>query len=619
MKAIKPLKLSAAAIIRRLLISWLAAALLQYLLLDGAQRGLSGLSSVAAMSFVWLIAELVLFFAALTVTALFVPSEKAERWSLVVLLGAYILLSLKSSFTVFYAVGCALLLLLALLYAVKGMDGDAERSARPRKERAPIAVGLTILLVLIFSAVNAVWLVCRVKCYSVFTYDFGIFAQMFESMRKTGLPDTTLERDGLLSHFKVHVSPVYYLYLPFYALVPKPETLQILQVLTAASAVIPLWLIARRRGLSPLPTALLCGVLLAYPAYSAGMSYDLHENVFLTPLLLWLFYAVEIRKSWAVALFSVLTLSVKEDAAVYVAVLALWLLLRTMLREKGKRAWGLLHGGAMLLVALVWFLLVTGYLSEHGDGVMTYRYQNFIFDGTDSLLTVVKTVLLNPLKLLYECSERYEFFLQVMMPLLFLPFLTRRYERFLLLIPLVLLNLMPDYAYQHDITCQYTFGTAAFLFYMATCNLAELPLGKKPQFGRGLILFAALCIGAGMTVNILGGQWRSVTTRYLEQRDRFAQRDECLTQIPHDAVVTASTYCTTRLSYVDELYDIQYCTEEHILDAEYVVLDVKEQYTMFNQMGTDGKWRFSELCAFLESNGFAVFDEIEGDLIIYRK
>ena len=60
-----------------------------------------------------------------------------------------------------------------------------------------------------------------------------------------------------------------------------------------ASAVIPLYLIGKNRGLSGLQRTLLCALLLLLPAYAGGTGYDLHENCFLTPLILWLFYGIE--------------------------------------------------------------------------------------------------------------------------------------------------------------------------------------------------------------------------------------------------------------------------------------------------------------------------------------
>ena len=50
----------------------------------------------------------------------------------------------------------------------------------------------------------------------------------------------------------------------------------------------------------------------------------------------------------------------------------------------------LLTGLLLLGVSVLYFLLVTDFLAEQGDGVMTYRYANFMYDGSDSLLTVVK-------------------------------------------------------------------------------------------------------------------------------------------------------------------------------------------------------------------------------------
>lgn len=155
---------------------------------------------------------------------------------------------------------------------------------------------------------------------------------------------TTCERDRVLSHFAVHVSPIYYLFLPFYALFPSPVTLEVLQALLLASAVIPLWRIARRHGLSGVTAGLLCALLLLWPAYAGGTSYDVHENKFLTPLLLWLFDFLDRRCVWGVALFSVLTCMVKEDAPVYVAVIALWVILRALTRHRGGAALGPAHG-----------------------------------------------------------------------------------------------------------------------------------------------------------------------------------------------------------------------------------------------------------------------------------
>lgn len=92
---------------------------------------------------------------------------------------------------------------------------------------------------------------CIVSAYnvttlSVSTFDIGIFTQMFESMKRDFSQVTTPERDKFMSHFGVHISPIYYFLLPFYYLFPYGETLEVLQVLVVFSGVIPLYLILKR-------------------------------------------------------------------------------------------------------------------------------------------------------------------------------------------------------------------------------------------------------------------------------------------------------------------------------------------------------------------------------------
>ena len=178
---------------------------------------------------------------------------------------------------------------------------------------------------------------------------------------------------------------------------------------------------------------------------------------------------------WGVALFSVLTCMVKEDAPVYVAVVRCGGPAGSDLAP-GRSGAGACLRAVMPVGAVGYFLGVTAWLAADGDGVMSYRYSNFLYDGSDSLFTVIKAVLLSPVRTLWECfeGEKIAFFFLTMGPLLFLPLCTRRYERLVLLIPFLLVNLMSDYTYQHSIFFQYTYGSAACLFYLDAESM-ELP------------------------------------------------------------------------------------------------------------------------------------------------
>ncbi len=599
-------------ILRRALCAWILSAAVSYLLLPAQLRDLSDLSGLRQMSLARSGLICCGLFILMTLLSAFSYFEKWERSGIIV---GFLVLSGCALFSNFSLPLLGVILLLMLIFfgfALYGWDGrpEAEAVKGPEKKRY---LCITILLATLFFLFVSAWTVGRIYSFNTPSYDFGIFSQMFYSMKETGLPLTTLERDGLLSHFAVHVSPIYYLMLPFYMLAPYPATLQILQAAVLASAVIPAWKTARHFGLNAPARMLCCALLLLYPAYSGGTSYDLHENCFLTPLLLWLLYSIEKRNLPLIALFSLLTLTVKEDASVYVAVIALWLIIRCALHGEKRFVFA---GIGMLAGSIAWFLLATGYLAAYGDGVMSGRYKNFFFEDSSSLLTVVKAVFLNPMKAIYECieSEKLEFILLTLLPLLGLPLFTRRYERYILLIPYILINLMSDYQYQHDIYFQYTFGSAALLLYLTIANLSDIRVNWKRLSALGCA--AAVSVACfGMTVLPKGISYPSQCVQY---RSYYQNIRTALEEIPEDASVAATTFYTVFLSQRETIYDIRYCSTEHLLSAEYVVMNANStnDYKKYN---TDGQSSgYHNLIQLLEGNSYELY-QTSSNLVIYRK
>ena len=444
--------------------------------------------------------------------------------------------------------------------------------------------------------------------------DGGIFSQMFYNMKASGLPLTTVERDGLLSHFAVHVSPIYYLLLPFYWLYPAPATLQVLQAAVLASAVIPLWLLGKHHNLKPGVRFLLCLLLLLYPSYAGGTSYDIHENAFLTPLLLWLFYGIDRRNGIVAAVAAVLTLMVKEDAAVYVAVVALFLLLRSVLRQDEK--WGLIAGAALLTLSVGWFLATTTYLATSGDGVMTYRYNNFMYDKSDSLMTVIKAVLLCPMKAVFECvdKEKLTFIGMTLGALAGIPLMTRRYERLVLLIPYLLVNLMTDYKYQFDIFFQYTYGATACLIYLVLVNITDWQLDLHRVAALGL----ALVISLGCFWNQIIPKAVKYPTYCKTYAGYYDALRSVLDEIPEGASAAATTYYTTYLSQRDVLYDVRYASKEHVLSCEYVAVGVTDSGCL-KKYAVDGEKGYENFVALLQSEGYVKIAEHKGKMEIYKK
>ncbi len=610
--------------IRRGILSWLFAVTLEIFLLPPALRSLSGTDGLAKMSLL----RLVLVTAGgllLLGGADFLrnrrgsrPDDKKrspERWLILLLFLTDAVVLLTASFTWGLLGACVLIAGLLAVEACKGRKKGAPRIAVPQEEDT-IWPWLLAVFAAAVCAFDCIWLVSRIGSFSSPTYDFGIFSQMFHYMRKTGLPMTTLEREGLYSHFRVHMSPIWYLMLPFYCIAPHPETLEVLQAVIVTSAVIPLYKIGRAHGLSSRACFFVCAAFLLYPPLLGGTSYDVHENCFLAPLILWILYGIDAKKAGVTAVSAVLTLLVKEDAAVFVAVIGVWTMVRSLLYRESDRRRTLLCGLALFIGALLWFLGVTAWLSKAGDGIMSGRYRNFMFGGSQSLFTVVKAVMLQPFKVLYESTEKEKLPLLALsvLPLLALPFWTRRYERYILLIPFVLVNLMSDFSYQHQLFYQYTFAPAAFLGYLAAVNLAEFR-PERVRKGAAVVLLAACAAVFGFKIVPRAERYIGKCVR---DRALFTGYRKVLSTIPKDARVASTTYFTPQLSARDLLYDVKYVKFEHLTEVEYVVLLAKEKTNYEKYRSPNADDGLERLCEQLEESGFRLLTPGDAKILIYH-
>lgn len=388
-------------------------------------------------------------------------------------------------------------------------------------------------------------------------FDFGIFSQMFERMKTTGLPITTCERNRQLSHFAVHISPVFYLMLPFYLLFPHPIALQLMQAAALALGILPLYGLCRHNQLFKKACTAVCFCYVLHPALAGGCFYDMHENFFLTPFLLCLLLSVEKKQYAKMALFTALVLLVKEDAAVYTAFTGLYLLASG--REKKP-------GALMAAASVLYFLLAVTLLDRFGEGVMIGRYQNFLAGG-QNFGSILKTVFINPGYTLAQClqADRIGYLLIMALPLACLPFMGRKPSEYLLLGPFVLMNLMPDYEYQHSIDFQYNFGVLALFFYLFIRRLSQCK-----EDVRGKLLKVSLTVSCLMFL-FAHADRLSYVGRWMDHRQQYRVMEEALERIPKEASVAASGFLTPHLYMHQELYE-----ETAGIKTDYVALDLRD-------------------------------------------
>ena len=562
----RPAKIDFQKLILRLFSAWC----LSSILFNAVSEDASGIAGAAQTSIFVFLAVFALDFGLVNLLGyLFRKRARTDIVILAVSFSCYAALTIMTVQSWYYGLCMAALAALLAWYALGQGALTLRKPVSSLKKWAAAAVMFGVFVALVGGTA-----ITRYKSFAAPNYDFGIFCQMFYNMRRGLGPFTTSERDMLLSHFAIHISPIFYVILPLYALFPSPITLELVQPLILGSAVLPMLLLAKHYRLSNARTLLVCFITLFHPAVVSGTNYDLHENCFLFPLLLWVFFCFETERYVLLAVFSVLTLTVKEDAAIYLVFFALFALL-----GKGKPA----AAAILACFSLAYFFTAVYLLTKYGNGIMSSRYNNFLPQG-GSLIDVVKNVLVAPgyvfTQLLVDKQGQYAakllFIIQIFAPFGFLPFAVKKVSRLLLVLPMVLVNLMTLYTYQYDIGFQYQFGVLAFLAYLSVMNLADLPKPTAKKF-----LAAAAAVTAVLFFSAALPRSGYYFTKYRANRDDYAVMNEALDQIPDDAVIICSTYLLPRMCQRDEIYEDWYHRTDETEDADYVILDLRYDYSEY--------------------------------------
>lgn len=437
-------------------------------------------------------------------------------------------------------------------------------------------------------------------------HDFGLFVQMYHSLATTLKATTTCERDKALSHFYIHSSYIYYLLVPFYKMIPKAATLLAAQAILAVGGVIPTFLIARRHQVKGLSLIFICFAYCFSIAIIGPCYYDFHENAFLPTLLMWLFWALDAKKMIPAWIFSVLVCMVKEDAPLYIVCIGLFFFFEN---RSDKKRW---HGVLMTVVSGVYMMFITSWLTAHGDGsVMTsIRFGNLMIDANGGLKEVIKNVLIDPSYffslLLHE--DTLQFFLQVMLPLLFLPFCTKKLHRFWLMIPFVIMNMSvgAGYGYAANIGFHYIFGPFCLLLYASILNLDDMGDEKKQDL--------AIVLGSVAIVFFTGTitHQKYNLEAYAGSKEAFTKVDEVLDSIPKDARLAASAFFVSHCANRDELYlfDFNDCDQENNLILE------PDRYDFITFGPNTDLGLFAS--PILEQLGFTIYEEYDGRVVVYK-
>ena len=334
-------------------------------------------------------------------------------------------------------------------------------------------------------------------------------------------------------------------------------------------------------------------IYIFYPCLFSGTFYDFHENKFLTTIILFLFYFIVSKRTLPTIGFSLLLLSVKEDAAIYLICIALFVMIY---RKEVYR------GAGMLAMAIVYFIIANKVVASVGtEGVMMERLSDYFLNGEKTYGSVFKTIFFDMgyvIKQMFK-ADKLPFVLWMFAPVLFAPFMTKKISSLILLLPILPINIMQSWIYQSDVDYQYTYGVAAMILMCVIFAVIKMKSDRKR-----LIVLTSVILCMVMSTALVYPKIKHNTELYQSTVNTYSEKglremDALCKSIPADATVTASSSASPHLSQVKHLYIIMHyydnLREEGIkngtavgTDTDYYVIDNRyDSSELKSQMGSD--------------------------------
>ncbi|NBU60203.1 MAG: DUF2079 domain-containing protein [Actinobacteria bacterium] len=365
-------------------------------------------------------------------------------------------------------------------------------------------------------------------------YDFGLYEQGIWLISRFDSPFVTLMGRNL---FGDHTSFILLFLVPFYWLIGSSSLLFVVQALAISAGAIPVFLYARKRLESESAAFVFVVVYLIHPATVWIGLENFHPDSFLGLLIGIALYAA-LEKRWRLFFVSVLlSLSVKEDVALVIIPLGIWVAFRRNLLV-----------GLTTTAFSFWYMILAIFGIQRGiNGVPFRNSWRIPFGGFGGLL---KTLFSEPTKLLsHLASDSRPFYLLQM----FLPFafIFVAFPEVAAISVLVLgLNILSTFWYQFHVEYHYSFVAVPALVFGTVYAIGRLPR-KVQTWLVGVCLFASI-ISAFIWSPLPGAR---IDVEYNKSsHEMVAGATEAIDKIPKSAIVSAYHPLTAQMARRERIY-----------------------------------------------------------------
>jgi uncharacterized membrane protein len=475
--------------------------------------------------------------------------------------------------------------------------------------RSPFTVYRSPLLVLLMAAGYALFMgavtLARHHTFGTYAFDLGIHSQALDSIARRGYPLVTLYGPQPVNQFGDHFAPIFYLLTPLSLLFSDARALLVMQTLLLASAVAPVYLLARSKLASQTLAVTLAAAYLLFPALHGVNTFDFHEIALAVPLLLWSLYCLETDRFRLFGLFLALALLTKEEVALTGVAIGLYIVLG---RRQPRR------GALVMALSALYFALVTAVIMPAlGGGADVGRFEGLAVAGFGGFGGVAMTLFTNPVytfSYVFLDPDKLLFLTQLLLPLLGIPLLAGA-GPWIVALPGFATLLLSSYRPQYLLDTHYSAIVIPSLFFLAVLGLARLEQRRR---AAALPLAAAL-LTASLLMNWqfgwLGGKLFHGLPRPSEHQRAIAS---LLDAIPPDASVSTLSRFVPHLASRDQIY--LYPT---VAGADYLLFDTALEGDFFPLISRDPRGEAIErLLPLVVSGEYGLVAGQDGVLLLQR-
>lgn len=487
------------------------------------------------------------------------------------------------------------------------------RPHRPRSIAQFAPPALLALAVFLYAVYFSLLTIERYHAFEARALDLGNLHQAIWNTAHGDWFRMTNQELGLTSRLSMHVEPILLPIAGLYRLFPGVETLLILQATVVALGALPLYALARSRGLGDWVALAFAAAWLLNPTIQAANWLEFHPVTLAPTFLMAAFYflvsAPRTRRAdytgndslWF-ALFAALAAACKEEIGLLVAMMGLYAVF-----FQGRRRFGLIT----FALGAGWSLFaVLGIQAAFAGGNIHWGRYAYLGETTQAKLISLITrpdLLWSQL----QAANLLRYCFELLLPVGFLSLLAP--EVLLLALPSLAINLLADFAPMHQATTLiYAAPIIPFVLLSAVMGAARL---QKPSFLKklGFSAFAPFLALYLLTFALLGQRLygylpSSNNALPLQMTAHHAAAQAIIDQIPADAVVSAQDRLNPHVAGRSTVYIFP-----RIDDADTVLLDVTG--SAWPQHPNDLRRAVDDLL----QNGFGVAAAADGYLLLSKE